>query len=322
MKNTPPAARPFYRSSVFLGTVWGLSSALAYAVTNILLRELAQDTNAALVTCMKAVPTFFLACAMIGADLARRQFVMPAANTVLMLVTTALIVQFAGNLALQGAFGMIGLALTIPLSFGTLIVASAVMGRVWLLEPITSRMLLSMTLLVISIALLTLGAEESTGLPAASGGAIAPSWSIAMGVLLACVSGVAYSLIAVVIRSATRQTSVAVILLVVSVVGIATLAPTAIAQMGLAELWQTKPTTWGYMLLAGSCNAAGFYTLGKSLQLISVVHANLLNASQVAIAAVSGILLFGEPSNWAMMLGLVIGIVGLVVIRDESRADE
>jgi drug/metabolite transporter (DMT)-like permease len=113
---------------------------------------------------------------------------------------------------------------------------------------------------------------------------------------------------------------VATILFVISATGIATLAPTAAAQIGPVGLGQVTTGSWGYMLLAGSFNAVGFFALGKSLKLISVVHANVINASQVAIAAVSGIVLFGEPGSWPLLLGVAIAIVGLVVVREPTPA--
>lgn len=321
VNEAPPAETPFYRSPAVRGTAWGIASALGYAATNILLRQLADTTDPVLITAMKAVPTLGLSCGLIGFDLATDRYARPTRRALAIVILASVFVQFAGNLALQGAFGLIGLALTVPISFGVLITASALMGRAWLNEPVTPRSLLSMALLVVSILILTFGAEETrTELPLEAE-QTSQTWWVALGIALACVSGIGYALIAVVIRYVTREISVALVLFLVSLTGLLTLGAMAVARLGLSGLSEISGQEWAYMLTAGSFNAGGFYALGKSLKLISVVHANVLNASQLAIAAISGVLLFNEPNSWMLIAGVTLTIVGLGVIRDEAPAE-
>ena len=51
------------------------------------------------------------------------------------------------------------------------------------------------------------------------------------------------------------------------------------------------------MAAAGVFNLIGFLGLIYGLQRTTVVHANVVNASQVAMAAVAGMALFHEPPN-------------------------
>ena len=79
------------------------------------------------------------------------------------------------------------------------------------------------------------------------------------------------------------------------------------------------------MLASGVFNLLGFLLITKGLQLTTLVHANVLNASQVALAAVAGILFFHEPNNAWLVTGIVLTIVGIFHIgrdKDEEEAME
>jgi drug/metabolite transporter (DMT)-like permease len=246
---------------------------------------------------------------------------LPSARSVLAIVSAALFVQVGGNLMWQWSLGVIGLALTVPVSFGTLITASALLGRVFLGEAITGRSLLSMSLLISSIAVLSFGAEETSSyLPAsqASGG----GQLVVLGLAAACIAGVAFALVAVVLRTAVRRISVAMTLFLISGTGVVALGLASWQRLGFEGLRNTEGISLLYMCMAGSFNAIGFFALGKSLQVISVVHANVLNASQAAIAVVTGILLFQEPATWPLMAGVVLSVAGLAVVKsDEPTID-
>jgi drug/metabolite transporter (DMT)-like permease len=292
-----------------------------YALTNILLRRLAEDNDPVWVSCMKAAPTWLLALLVLGYEGWHGTLVLPSARSVLAIVSAALFVQVGGNLMWQWSLGVIGLALTVPVSFGTLITASALLGRVFLGEAITGRSLLSMSLLISSIAVLSFGAEETSSyLPAsqASGG----GQLVVLGLAAACIAGVAFALVAVVLRTAVRRISVAMTLFLISGTGVVALGLASWQRLGFEGLRNTEGISLLYMCMAGSFNAIGFFALGKSLQVISVVHANVLNASQAAIAVVTGILLFQEPATWPLMAGVVLSVAGLAVVKsDEPTID-
>ena len=69
------------------------------------------------------------------------------------------------------------------------------------------------------------------------------------------------------------------------------------------------------MILAGLANALAFFALAKSLQLIEVVHVNALNASQVAMAAVAGVVLFNESLTTPLVVGVLLTGFGLLLMR-------
>ena len=83
-------------------------------------------------------------------------------------------------------------------------------------------------------------------------------------------------------------------------------------------------TPWGdmtVMLAAGAFNLVAYLGLAKGLQLTTIIHANVLNASQVAMCAVAGMLLFSESPNLAVLLGVGLTVVGTMLI-DRPRAEE
>ncbi len=74
------------------------------------------------------------------------------------------------------------------------------------------------------------------------------------------------------------------------------------------------------MAVAGVCNLVGFVALNKGLQLTTLVRANTLNASQVAMAALAGVLLFQEsPSVW-LLAGVSLTIVGIFFMDAPSAS--
>jgi len=329
------------------GTLLGLFSALAYTLTNVLLRYLAAENDACWISCLKAAPTVVIAAILIAPAMARRTQIWPSARMLLVLVGTGLVVQIGGNLAFQFALSTIGLALTVPLCFATLIFAGAIMGRVWLGEALSLRAVTAMGLFVAAIGLLAWHAEHARRAlerssndaaghsthqmatsdstdhtsPDALAGAIRAR-GISLGLIAAAASGVAYALSAVVIRSAARTESIAATLGTISLTGVVSLGILSLWRNGLPVLLATEPTALALMLTAGILNAAAFFALGKSLELTTVAHANMLNASQVALAAIAGVLVFDEPADAALGVGIALMLVGLLMYRAEPPPAE
>lgn len=308
-----PKGHP-HGTDLILGTLWGALSCVGYATTNVFLRQLASDCDPVWVTCMKAAPTFAIASCLTFWQARAADFVWPARRLLATILSTALLVQLVGNTFLQWSLGVIGLALTVPLSFGTLIGASAVMGRAVLGEPITWRSLTAMLLLTASIVFLATSAGETTQqLPQEAALSHGPLL-VALGVVAACLTGIAYAWMAVVLRVSARSLTTATTLFLISGTGFVSLGIAAFLHLGPRAMLATPSSDFAYMLLAGAFNAVGFYALHKSLSFISVVHANVLNAGQAAIAAVTGVVIFHEPSTWPLWSGVMLTALGLIVI--------
>jgi len=318
-QGTAPAALSRFDPAV-LGVFFSAVSACGYTGANMALRSVAvpHDPDWAIwVSCIKAVPTAIVAVVLVGwrlwgglpLQLSRRMFGM--------LLAAALFMQFAGNGAFQFALGAGGLAIVVPLSFAILIGSGAWLGRLYLGEPITFRTALAMSVLTLSILLLSAG----TGDAAANMSAGASRWIIAAIVLAAGLSGLGYGAGGVAIRGAlTRGVPLAVVLLIMSVTGVVALGLTSLVRMGPERLAATPLDDLAMMCLGGVTNAVAFFALGAAFKYISVVHVNLVNASQIAMSAAAGVLVFAEPLTGWIVGGCLLTIVGLLLM-DTGRRD-
>ena len=55
--------------------------------------------------------------------------------------------------------------------------------------------------------------------------------------------------------------------------------------------------------------------LVSALQILPVTSVNVFNASQAAMGALAGVLIFGEPATAWMVIGIVLTMVGLVAMK-------
>jgi drug/metabolite transporter, DME family len=268
---------------------------------------------------MKAVPTATLIAPWLVVSL-RRGEGFPPLLIWLMIAAASLVGQLGGNISFQFALGQIGLALTVPLSLGGMIVGATILSRLFLHERLNLAAALAVGVLLLAIAVLSLGADAAREKLLLQ--ATADPWQLALGVVTATMSGVAYSILNVVIRySVQRGATLPATLLTVSVMGLISLSLLAWQRIGVAGMLQTSPRDLAMMMLAGVCNAVAFVALTRCLQLTSVIYANLLNAGQAALAALTGVIVFREPISAGLVGGVLLTVLGLSILTrvKESR---
>lgn len=303
-----------------LGTACGVISAIAYMAANVCLRQVALDCDPIWVSCVKAMPVAAVACTVVAWRGWHGVRSLPSLRLVVWLMLTSLAVHFAGNAAFQWALGEIGLAVTVPLTFGSLILSAALLGRIWLGEPITPRSAVAMLVLIVSIALLSFAADEVSSSLGKDRLTLVTTAALALAVGAASLAGIAYATCSVVIRRVvTRDMTLSATLMVISTTGLISLGITSVARLGVESLRETSGTDFFYMASAGVFNAVAFYSLAKSLQLISVMRVNMLNASQVAMAAVAGVLFFGEATSTMLVIGVVLTSAGLLLMEGRDK---
>jgi len=333
-----------------VGTACCIVSALCYTAANICLRKLAPEADKMWTICIKEVVTVSVIGPWLVIQAFRGRKVLPAPRPLLALVLVGLAVQLAGNLPMQWAFHVVGIAITIPVVFGMMLISSAVFGFLFLSERVPSRSAAAIGLLIGSITLLSLGeiagaesnpqeaivAGESVlddvntvaaGAPQSDylAGASSTLWGL-LGVAAGCLTGVMFATLSTAVRfTATARVPVTTIVFVVTGMGVLSLGSLSVARLGVGTLARTDPGQLAWMLAAGTFNLIAFLAITKGLQLTTVVRANVLNASQVAMGALAGVILFQEPSNAWMILGLCLTIVGILLIGhppDEAEAME
>jgi len=313
--STAPADLATAYDPVIRGTLLGLVSALAYTAANIALRDLS-DTDGLVWACwvaaIKAIPCFLVSVVLVFYRWMSGQQAFPPRHTLLMLLAAATMMQYGGNACFNWALNKVGLVLTVPIVFSTLISFSAILGRIFLAEPINKRTIASMVLLLLSIISLSLAADGS--LPEAT------TLTIAGGMLLAGIAGASYGTNSIVIRRFLGgQYSVSSILLIMSTSGIVMLGIPAFFLMGSERIAEITPREWRSMGWAGVSNAIAFYAVSSSLKYIPAVRANLLNASQTAMCALAGILIFNERITGLSTLGIGLTIAGLTILGARRR---
>ena len=85
----------------------------------------------------------------------------------------------------------------------------------------------------------------------------------------------------------------------------------------------TSPRDLTVMLAVGICNLVAFLLIAKALQLTTVVRVNVINnALTTALTIVAGIVIFAEPSNRELLLGIVLTLVGIVLISYSNGEEE
>jgi DME family drug/metabolite transporter len=297
---------------VVFGTLCGLLSAAVYTGANACLRAVNQ-LDPVWVSAVKAVPTVGLMLPWMLIHYRRGLPILPHGRVLLAIAAAGLCGQLLGNISFQWALGQIGMALTVPLTLGGMIVCASILGRVFLGEPVSTRMTVAVGTLLVAMAVLSLGADDARRSlsPVASN-----PWALLAGVAAAGGSGLAYSVLNVVIRwSVSRHASLPVTLFTVSIMGLTSLGALSFVRIGVDGMLATSPREWWIMLGAGICNAIAFVALTKSLQLTSVVYVNALNATQATMAAVAGVLIFQEAMSEALIAGVGLTIVGLLLMR-------
>ncbi len=302
----------------FWGTISGLIAALGYTTTNIFLRSVSH-CDVVWVSCVKSIPLVLIFGPWLMWRRWRGLHILPPPKVLLMLLVASIICHIAGNVAFQWALGVVGLALSVSLTLGTMIAAGAVLGRVFLRESVTPQMIMAMVILIASVFVLKFGAEQAQqSIEVADATA---AWLVTAGVAAACLAGFAYALLGVVVRHASDEgTPQTATLFVVGLSGLLVLSSLTVWRSGLTHICYTAPGDLTLMILAGLCNAGAFLALTIAFRLTSVVYVNALNASQAAMAAAAGVLLFDEPITNPLLAGVALSMVGLALMR-RRKAD-
>ncbi|MHB8899805.1 MAG: EamA family transporter [Thermoguttaceae bacterium] len=319
-----PSAIPPGIDPAILGTSCCIGSAICYTGANICLRQLAGwDVHPAWVIAIKELVTVSVVGPFLVWLMVRGRLAFWDTNVLAVLMVTGVGVQLAGNLSLQWAFGTVGLTVSMPTAMGVMLAASAVIGLVWLDEAVTRRCVSAIVLLTAAISLLAVGtgvARQSGTLEAAD---LPPLGTALLGVGAAALGGITFAALAAAVRYAgSRKTPVSVIVLVITGMGVVSCGLLSLDRIGLAGMAATPPDRLAWMLASGVFNLLGFLLITKGLQWATLVHANVLNASQVALAVVAGMAFFDEPNNAWLTAGIVLTVVGMFQIGTEKTEEQ
>jgi drug/metabolite transporter, DME family len=317
LSNSPvSAARPHGLSPPVIGTLCCLLAALGYTVSNICMRQLsALGCDPTWATFNRELVTVLVVGPWLLSESLHGRHILPSWSVLSLLIAVGLAVELGGNLGVQWAYGKVGLALTTPAVMGTTLTTSAAMGWLLLGEYVSLRSMGAIGLLLVALVLLGWSAGAASQSVAATADILPAPWVVALAVGAACMAGAIYALFSISIRHVMSGTTrLSLLMVVITGTGVLSLGPLSLGRLGLDHLISTPSDHFGWMFAAGAANLIGFMAITKGLQLTTVVRANMLNASQVALSALAGVVLFGEPPNPWLVLGVVITSLGIMLI--------
>ena len=322
---TPVALAMMTRKRFALsGAACCITSALAYTASAVCMRRLADlHCDAFWAILSREAVTSILVLPWLAWLGVRGRPALPSGRLLVRLLITGLLVETIGNVGVQWSLGVVGLAVTIPVQFGFMIVGGAILGRAALGERVSLRTTAAVAVLLASLVLLNVGAGSVARSIAAK--ATPPGlWTLALAVGATGTAGVIYALLSTVVRhSVLRDVSPAAVAFLIPVMAVVGLGPICVVRPGLPALLATPGEQLALMAAAGVFNLLGFLAIIYGLQRTTVVHANVLNASQVAMASAAGMILFHESPNPWVLSGICLTVLGIVWIdRPPEALDE
>ncbi|MBN1910298.1 MAG: DMT family transporter [Pirellulales bacterium] len=326
--NTPPQPPPagwFGLEPATIGTLCCFYAAVGYTTVNTLLRFLSVRCDQPWTLAIKETVTVLVLAPWVIRQARQGWPGFPGWRGILVLALAGVGTQLIGNLSVLWALSVIGLSITVPVSLGVNLVASAVLGWVVLGERVSLRAALVVAILIVSIVILSVGAEQTNrSIAARADVATGPLW-VTLAVLGAGLAGVIYALLGVVIRrtNASRTHPFAIVF-IITVMGTLTLGPVG-CWRGVHLLQAFSTGQLALVVVVGLVNLTAFLAVTRGLQLTPVVRANVMTASQVAMGVLLGMIVFGEaPDGWlafaVCLTGVCLTIVGIVLLgRSDSH---
>ncbi|WDQ15612.1 DMT family transporter [Rhodopirellula sp. P2] len=306
------------------GIVAGIASAVLYTLANISLRN-AISVDPFIVSMFKAAPTVLVLTPYLAAVKASGRPIATSRQWIPIFIPIALIGQVIGNGAFQVALGSIGLAASVPITLGSLLIGSAILGRLLLREPVRPRTLVSIGTLIIAVIVLS----QSRGVDPVewqSSSEVLPNqpvdWlhSPIVGAVGAMASGLAYAVFSTSMRFTMKRGMLASMAMWISgVSGTVALAGIVAVRTGWSPIADIPAPMWQSMIWAGIFNFTAFVAISTALKVLPVVAVHLINASQVAMASLAGVIVFEEPVTKLLVIGISLTLAGLTILATRRR---
>ncbi|MBL98283.1 MAG: DMT family transporter [Pirellulaceae bacterium] len=305
----------FYRRGIILGAV----SSIGYSSANVFLRAV-DDCDPVWVSCIKAVPTILVVVPWLIWRYCRVERKICPPKLALGLVVLSIVSHYVGNVGFQWSLNKIGISLAVPICLGVLIVTGALVDWLVLKDKPSRRTLWSMVILITAVVVLSTGGEQAfEQLKQVLDVADAQPYLLAMAIGAVIISGINYGVFGAVIKVVgNRGVSQPAIMTIISVTGFVFL----LLLSSLNGSWELERSfefeNLAQMTLAGICNAIAFVALVSAIKILSVTRYNLVNASQAALGAISGAVIFHEPVSVWMVLGIILTVIGLMVMKRDK----
>ena len=301
-----------YRRGIILGAV----SSIGYSAANVFLRAV-DDCDPVWVSCIKAVPTILVVLPWLVWRYKNVERKICPRKLALGLVLLSMTSHFLGNVGFQWSLNKIGISLAVPICLGVLIVTGALVDWWFLKDRPSRRTIWSMMILISAVVVLSTGGKEAFAqLKATLDAPEANPYLLALAVGAVIVSGVNYGFFGAVIKVVgNRGVSQPAIMTIISTTGFLFLLIIS-AFNGAWEVDRNLEFDHLFLMtLAGICNAIAFVALVSAIKILSVTRYNLVNASQAALGAICGAVIFEEPVSGWMVGGIILTVIGLMFMK-------
>ncbi len=293
------------------GEIWALGAALSYAAQGLTLRAAAVDVPAELGAVLMAIPTFALIGLLIVTHPVRRSQLNPRSShfigfsTVGLIALGALTSYVAGNTLWVTSMALGGVTVSAPAT-QSVAVWSAILGLLILREPLSPKMVRGIVIFSGGITLLGLGRATVQG--------GAPDWLV--GLMSGLGAALCWSLTNIITRSVLLRGTDRFVALGTSVAFGVLGLNAAMATGGNLAAYQAAPLHAYYFLaLAGLFNIAAQISLTTALGLTQVASVSMVTSAGGVLTPLLGFLIFGDPLNAVMVLGVGLVIAGAILVQ-------
>ncbi len=298
---------------LLFGMACGLTAACCYGASNVCQRFMATGRTdldwAIFLSMFKMLPLIIMGIVILGVARFQGKTIRTSWKVIVTMFIVGLIMQWPGNVMVQIAMSYCGLAMCVPVSFAFILTSGSVFGYLMLGEIITPRSVLSQGLLIGATACLMMGAPQAT----ASMHSGVTTWGMFLGLAAAVISGIAFGYCGVVMRESLKNNgSVAAAMTSMAISGVLSTGLYCWWTIPQSEVATLTVSSWGAIAGIGIFTGIAFLFISLAFQHLSVIQCNIVNATQIALAALCGVLVFGESASIWLQLGTALTIVGLL----------
>lgn len=311
---------PIPKSFRRLGFCYCLASSLCYTLSFVLIRFLTEDANPDWIYCVKEAVPVLTTFPIILALTIRGKYPWPPLRVVGWVLVAGFFNDFIGGRFRIWTFAVLGLVLSNPLIQISTILASLLLGALFLHERISLK---RWTATAIFIAAVILIANSRTGMQPLLEDSFL-SKNVGWGVSLAFLTGIGYTLFYVIMRKVAKKKNenepapIPVTLPMFLVCGIGTLTGGGFftAAEGVHAFFSQPSVCWIFGLSAGVAEMAAFMLLNIGLRYASASKVSMIAVSQLIFLTFLGRFIFHEPTNPLVWIGVILTCIGIFMTAD------
>ena len=336
------------------GIIFTFLSTLFYAVSNVVIRFLAQPEHGidhSWILFYKETIGVSILLPWLLLRWGQGRFRHISKRLILLIIIAAIVCQLIGAPLHVLGLAVVGLIITTPLVQSATLLGVAMIGYFIFGESLSRGRKIAIAVLIVAMTVLSIGRAmiadpQDESVETVSAGLFL---LVAAGVTVA---GIAYAVYIVMMRYMIRQhwqdensvglsfkfrhwighnyekkpgvklyspfpvTLAAAIVLGIGMIIFGTMI---YSKQGIAGFYNVDGWVWQVILISGTCNLVGFFFQLQGLRMTSAVQAALIAVSQMLLLSLVGYLFFEEAINAVVMVGLGLTVYGVIMSAKPER---